>query len=106
MKKIQLKPGVHLVVMPTKQFKTLNIAVDFAAPLLASTTSARALLTYLTAVSAQKYPNQQAQAQVIAKVQGLVLTELSYLPVMARQEWIALLDNRGQIKGFLKGDGF
>lgn len=54
----------------------------------------------------QKYPNQQAQAQVIAKVQGLDLTELSYLPVMARQEWIALLDNRGQIKGFLKGDGF
>ena len=63
MKKIQLKPGVHLVVMPTKQFKTLNIAVDFAAPLLASTTSARALLTYLTAVSARKYPNQQAVAQ-------------------------------------------
>ncbi len=70
MKKIQLKPGVHLVVMPTKQFKTLNIAVDFAAPLLASTTSARALLTYLTAVSAQKYPNQQAVAQKTIDLYG------------------------------------
>ena len=63
MKKIQLKPGVTLVVHPTTQFKTLHIAVDFAAPLLTHTISARALLSYLTAVSSQKYPDQQAVAQ-------------------------------------------
>lgn len=70
MKKIQLKPGVTLVVHPTTQFKTLHIAVDFAAPLLTQTISARALLSYLTAVSSKKYPDQQAVAQKTIDLYG------------------------------------
>ena len=31
---------------------------------------------------------------------------LCYLPVMARQEWIALLGDKGVVVGFLKGDGW
>ena len=54
----------------------------------------------------RKYPIQQAQAQALAKAQGIELNDMTYLPVIARQDWIALLDSRGQIKGFLKGDGF
>lgn len=29
-----------------------------------------------------------------------------YLPVVARQEWVAALNEQGQIAGYLKGDGF
>lgn len=54
----------------------------------------------------QKYPDQQAQALSLAKKNGVDLDRLSYLPIIARQDWIALLDNQGHIKGFLKGDGF
>lgn len=54
----------------------------------------------------RKYPVQQAQAQALAKAQGIELNDMTYLPVIARQDWIALLDSQGHIKGFLKGDGF
>lgn len=71
MKKIQLKSGVNLVVLPTTQFKTLHIAVDFAAPLLEiDKVSARSLLTYLTAVSSNKYSSQQMVAQKTIDLYG------------------------------------
>lgn len=70
MKKIQLKKGVNLVVLPTTQFKTLHIAVDFVAPLNDTNISARSLLTYLTAVSSKKYPNQQCVAQETINLYG------------------------------------
>ncbi len=37
---------------------------------------------------------------------GLSLDSLRYLPVIARQEWIALLDDKGRVLGFLQGDGW
>ncbi|WP_220738753.1 EF-P 5-aminopentanol modification-associated protein YfmF [Leuconostoc miyukkimchii] len=70
MKKIKIKNGVNLVVLPTTQFKTLHIAIDFAAPLEIDTVSARSLLTYLTAVSSKKYPNQQKVAQKTIDLYG------------------------------------
>jgi len=70
MKKIQLKSGVNLVVLPTTQFKTLHIAVDFAAPLQTDSVSSRSLLSYLTAVSSKIYRNQQAVAQKTIDLYG------------------------------------
>ncbi|ADG41193.1 hypothetical protein LKI_08270 [Leuconostoc kimchii IMSNU 11154] len=70
MKKIQLKKGVNLVVLPTTQFKTLHIAVDFVAPLQQTNVAARSLLTYLTAVSSKKYPSQQIVAQKTIDLYG------------------------------------
>lgn len=70
MKKIQLKKGVNLVVLPTTQFKTLHIAVDFVAPLQDTDVAARSLLTYLTAVSSKKYPSQQVVAQETINLYG------------------------------------
>ena len=29
-----------------------------------------------------------------------------YLPVVAREDWVAVLDKQGQIQRFLKGDRF
>lgn len=53
----------------------------------------------------QKYPDQRGKAEIIARKTGIKLDSIRYLPVMSRQEWIALLDDKGSVIGFLKGDG-
>jgi hypothetical protein len=54
----------------------------------------------------EKFPMQREAAQDLARKADLRLGALKYLPVIARQDWIALLDDEGMIVGFLKGDGF
>ena len=54
----------------------------------------------------QKQPDQLAKAQKLATEKNVDLSQLMYLPVIARQDWVAVLDKQGQIQGFLKGDGF
>ncbi|MBU7455081.1 EF-P 5-aminopentanol modification-associated protein YfmF [Leuconostoc fallax] len=70
MKKIQLSDGVNLVVIPTTQFKTLNISVDFTAQLATQNISERALLSYVQSASAKAYPNQQDVAQKLIDLYG------------------------------------
>lgn len=53
-----------------------------------------------------KYPEQRLVAFSYAKNADVSLEKIKYLPVMARQDWIALLDTNGAIIGYLKGDGF
>ena len=54
----------------------------------------------------QKQPGQQAAATKLATKKGADIAQWLYLPVMARQDWVAVLDKQGHIQGFLKGDGF
>ena len=54
----------------------------------------------------QKRPEQQSEARKLVSSKGVNIAQWMYLPVVARQDWIAVLDNQGQIQGFLKGDGF
>ncbi len=54
----------------------------------------------------QKQPDQQDAAQKLAAEKGADMAQWLYLPVVARQDWIAVLDKQGQIQGFLLGDGF
>ena len=54
----------------------------------------------------QKQPDQQDAARKLALEKGVDLKEWLYLPVIARQDWVAILDKQGQIQGFLRGDGF
>jgi hypothetical protein len=68
---------------------------------LKSLKRARPLETFL-----QRYPLQRAAAQDFASKAGLRLESMKYLPVIARQEWIAMIDDHGKVVGFLKGDGF
>ncbi|MBS0957235.1 insulinase family protein [Leuconostoc pseudomesenteroides] len=70
MKKYRINSGVNLVVLPTTQFKTLHIAIDFVAPALTSNISARSLLSYLMAVSTRQYPTQQEVAQKTIDLYG------------------------------------
>jgi hypothetical protein len=54
----------------------------------------------------QKYPNQTLAAQELLIKGKFDVKSLKYLPVIARQDWIAVLDANGGVVGFLKGDGF
>ena len=58
------------------------------------------------AVFLQKRPEQQSSAKALAIEKGADIAQWVYLPVVARQDWVAVLDKQGQIQGFLKGDGF
>jgi hypothetical protein len=58
----------------------------------------------------KKLPTKQAD---IAKLQTLSaantaasLAQWRYLPVLARQDWVAVLNEQGQIVGYVQGDGF
>ena len=53
-----------------------------------------------------KVPGQLAEANALAKAKGLDVSGLRYLPVIARQDWVAVMNNDGDIVYFLKGDGF
>jgi len=68
---------------------------------LKSLTRAKPLAVFL-----QKQPSQQDAARKLALEKGVDLKEWFYLPVIARQDWVAVLDKQGQIQGFLRGDGF
>jgi len=54
----------------------------------------------------QKQPSQQEEARKLALEKGADMAQWLYLPVVGRQDWIAVLDKQGQIQGFLRGDGF
>ena len=58
------------------------------------------------AVFLDKQPSQRSAAANLAASKGLDMAQLVYLPVVGRQDWVAVLDAQGQIQGFLKGDGF
>jgi hypothetical protein len=53
-----------------------------------------------------KFPEHKPDAQALAKQKGIDLAQWQYVPVIARQDWIAILGNQGQVEGYLKGDGF
>ena len=54
----------------------------------------------------QKYPQHSARAEEIALKNGDSQENLVYLPITGRQDWIAILDSKSNIVGFMKGDGF
>ncbi|MDB5742386.1 MAG: Fimbrial assembly protein FimB [Polaromonas sp.] len=58
------------------------------------------------AVFLQKQPSQQDAARKLAAEKEADMAQWLYLPVIARQDWVAVLDQQGQIQGFLRGDGF
>jgi hypothetical protein len=54
----------------------------------------------------EKYPDQLPVAQALAQKRNADLKDWKQLPVVGRQDWVALLDKTGSIQGFVKGDGF
>jgi hypothetical protein len=54
----------------------------------------------------QRYPEQTTTINEISRKSSVPLNELKYAPVVARADWIALLNKQGNIVGFVPGDGF
>ncbi len=53
-----------------------------------------------------KNPSQQLAAKALATEKRADITQWAYVPVVGRQDWVAILNKQGQIEGYLKGDGF
>lgn len=53
-----------------------------------------------------KYPDQKAELAALSAKKSIDPSGWGYVPVVGRQDWIAVIDKTGQIQGFLKGDGF
>lgn len=67
---MQLGKGIGLTVIPTSQFKTVRVAVDFIAPVTVSELSKRILMAQLLETSSQDYPTQTALATALSNMYG------------------------------------
>lgn len=53
-----------------------------------------------------RYPESSEEISRVLNKYGIALENAKYLPVLHKQEWIAILDPDGRILGFTPGDGF
>lgn len=53
-----------------------------------------------------KYPDKALLVDAVAKRENLQSDQLKFLPVVGREDWIAILNPQGRILEFLPGDGF
>lgn len=67
---VGIKNGVTLDLLPTKQFKTIGMKVDFVTPLRATAITARALLSQVLETSTAIYPTQTALARALSEMYG------------------------------------
>ena len=54
----------------------------------------------------KKHPGKQAEIDKLQAQAGVEAKQLRYLPIMARQDWVAVLNSQGAIVGYVQGDGF
>jgi hypothetical protein len=54
----------------------------------------------------EKYPDQSKAMYALVASMKTGQDELMYLPIVARRPWIAILDKKGMVVGYLPGDGF
>lgn len=54
----------------------------------------------------ERYPGTTGEAADLLRKRGVQTEDALFLPVLHRQEWIAVLDKSANILGFLPGDGF
>lgn len=55
---------------------------------------------------AKKHPSKQADIDKLLTQAGTSASQLRYLPIIARQDWVAVLNPKGEIVGYVQGDGF
>lgn len=54
----------------------------------------------------QRFPEVAQEAVNLVKAKGVSLENALFLPVLHKQEWVAVMDGQAHILGFLPGDGF
>lgn len=69
-----LARGVNLDIIPTKQFKTNQILINFATPQTSNNATARNLLANVLETSTKKYPTQTALARQLAQQYGTYIS--------------------------------
>jgi len=52
------------------------------------------------------HPEQRINAELFVKSHALDMKGVYFLPIISRQAWVALLNGRGEVIGFLQGEGF
>ena len=67
---ISLAKGVHLHVLPTKKYKTIQISLKFKTPLKKEIATKRTLIANLLEVNSKKYPNQTALRSKLSDLYG------------------------------------
>lgn len=67
---LRIQDGVTVDLLPSKQFKTIGIKVDFVTPLKATAITARALLAQVLETSTAAYPTQTALARQLSAMYG------------------------------------
>ena len=55
---------------------------------------------------AKKHPSKQADIDKLQTQAGTDAKQLRYLPIIARKDWVAVLNPKGEIVGYVQGDGF
>lgn len=53
-----------------------------------------------------RYPETNAEAAKLLLRASVTAEQAMFLPVLHKQEWVAVLDTQARILGFLPGDGF
>lgn len=66
-----------------------------------SISNAKPLATFL-----ERYPEQLNKFTTLSQSGGSDHQKWFTLPVVAREDWVAVLNERGEVRGFLRGDGF
>src|SRR5690625_6385467 len=64
--------GIHIHVVPSKKFKTINIVAKFRAPLSRDTITMRALLPYLLRQGTKSYPSEHVLKLKIYELYGVL----------------------------------
>lgn len=54
----------------------------------------------------KKHPARQEDLNQLTGSSAQAAAQWRYLPVIARQDWVAVLNARGEIVGYMQGDGF
>jgi len=54
----------------------------------------------------EQYPGTTGEAADLLRKRGVPVGDALFLPVLHKQEWVAVLDESARILGFLPGDGF
>jgi hypothetical protein len=54
----------------------------------------------------KRYPAEAATITAVLRERGLEPSQARFLPVMARGNWVALLDGKGEVVGFAPVDGY
>lgn len=54
----------------------------------------------------QRYPAKQSEIETLLRALQLSSPEARFVPVIARGDWVAVLNAQGDVRGFLQLDGF